>query len=953
MIEINKYKRNDVFIEEINNSTIEQQPIQESIINFVPGFSKKGKFNAPALIRTKADREAIYGPIDRTLELKDSWFHRTIDVALSSGPIWGLSLLKTTTDDKLNYKSVSLSPQTDNGVSSVANYSSFFNKSGFWYRDTESVINSVNDVDRILHFTNMSDKKISVFVFKSPLTNLDVTLESWYGSNDKVPTYLYPTDLVSDYMVRVVILSGDWSNYKVLSNDITWGKYFNSDGLNKDKVDSFLNEKTVNVLGKYDVSLIPYFRDKNNTNIFIESVINQYTDRTGLFCAFNIDKFETAYQNGLVDLTGHTLVYLKNKLTNPIDKESIDFLSYKNSIIETETYNESKIDRIGNVCALGAPIIESTYGNSRTGFNTPGYISGLTINQDSINAAQTAIINIDFEATDAYAILYGQKVSLNSFNISLTAMPVGNNSSESNFRKVVFYITSNGNINTSYSNIVVADETTDYRTLDFTFNTEWANGDLVLGYIITISNGLGFYNVYYAVAIDQNGYVAPLQTQIIINNIVTTNTVSIMGLEFTNVIGVNKFDLQNWRGKQFFDNFLALHGDSRAVICFDNGIKIPISAFTWVDTSLSTSSNKTLSLVLNTLQYGPLDTIYDTNTLTIYGIDDEFEMGKTSISAPYTASTSPSTNGIASKNSKFYLDFYNGLINTGNYFYVKVKNTGVRFVHNTTDGYNYVIVHTANIDSNFISGYKMWIPDHTGNSGVFTLTANGSTSVSGLSLSSETAYRVSQSVITSGYQTVDIYSYGDKVYLKLYTINDVLTCQFYADNTFTATYTIPSGYFALNNNIKVYSDANSYEQTLEIDTVVSDNKILVSSSRYAEIIIGNYLEAYVDYELLDVNVVPKSFTRIISKKKVNNNLVEITTDAKIKLYTYGNALQTNRYTNVEDYVSTYKAITLDGFTVRSASLPDGTESRQSDLLDIMAKDTPLYDAIVNKNKFSF
>ncbi len=954
MIEINKYNRNDVFIEEINNSQIEQQPAQESIINFVPGFSKKGKFNAPALIRTKADRESIYGSIDRSLETKDSWFHRTIDVALASGPVSGLSLLKTSDDDVLNYASISLAPQTGNGVVDTAKYSSFFNKAGFWYRDTESFINTVDDADRIFHLTNMSDKKISVFMFKSPISGYDVTLETWYGSKDKVPTYLYSTDLVSDYLVRVVVLAGDWSNYKVLANDSIWGKYFNADGLNKATVDTFLNEKTVNTLGKYDVSLIPYFRDRAGKNIFIESIVNQFTDITGLFCAFNIDRFESDLPNGLVDLIGHTLIYSENKLTNPSVKDSIDFLSYKDTIIETEAYTKSTIDRLGNVVSLGVASIAAGSGEgARTGFNSPGYVSGVIVNSTAIDSNTTLTATVTYTSTSGYGILYGAVQNITTYSAALSGMSAGASSTAFNYYKTVYALTSTGIVR-YVSEVYVGDPgSVVVANITFTFNaSSWANGDIILGYVITVAGNVSTTNTYYPIAVNGSGYNKAIGSSgsSITTSSSNTSNGSTITLTFTTIASPTKLNIEDWRGKQLFDAFLALKGDSRSVIVFNGGVKIPISAFTWTDSSLLTSSNKYITLTLNTTAYGSLTLVTTNSTLHIYGIDDEFIVGTTNIAEAVSATA---TIGIAAKYSKFYLDFYNGLINTGNYFYVRVKTAvPVRFVDHT-DGYSYIIIPTANVDSNFISGYKMWIPDHSVNSGVFTLTANGSTSVSGLSLSSETAYKVSETVTTASAETVDIYSYGDKVYLRIYTLNDVLVCNFYADSAFTGGYTIDSGYVSLNSDIKVYSDSSTYEQTLEIETIVADNKILVNSSRYAEVVLGDYLEAYIDYSLLEAGEVPKSFTRIISKRKYSDTLVEITTDAKISVKTYGSDLQTRRYTNVEDYVSTYKAITLGGFAVRPASLPDGTETRQSLLLDLFAKETPLFDAITNKNKFSF
>jgi hypothetical protein len=61
------------------------------------------------------------------------------------------------------------------------------------------------------------------------------------------------------------------------------------------------------------------------------------------------------------------------------------------------------------------------------------------------------------------------------------------------------------------------------------------------------------------------------------------------------------------------------------------------------------------------------------------------------------------------------------------------------------------------------------------------------------------------------------------------------------------------------------------------------------------------------------------------------------------MFGYGD-LQTTRYVSVDNYATTYKAITLKGFKIRNSSLPDGTEEKQNSILNLVAKGTPLFKA---------
>lgn len=58
----------------------------------IVGFSKKGPFNRPIYIRGAAQFTSLFGSIDKSLEKKGSWFHRTCLTALNGGPIYALNL---------------------------------------------------------------------------------------------------------------------------------------------------------------------------------------------------------------------------------------------------------------------------------------------------------------------------------------------------------------------------------------------------------------------------------------------------------------------------------------------------------------------------------------------------------------------------------------------------------------------------------------------------------------------------------------------------------------------------------------------------------------------------------------------------------------------------------------------------------------------------------------------
>jgi hypothetical protein len=359
-IQIGKYKRPGIFIEEFDKSIIATPQPVDQLTNLVLGVSKKGPVNTPVKVSTLSEFEAIFGEIDRNLERRGSFFHRTVEKMLESSPVYAMNLLLTNDNlDRVEYQSLSTSSDNLNDSKRLGAYRRFHDTTGFWKKDTESFINLTRSNpgygERVLNITNLSDKPVSVFIYKSKVTNFDVTAESWFGS--KRPSFISPNDFISDYMVDVVIVEGDWSDYKTLAQDKVWSNYFFYDtklgsGIRKNLVLDFIQNRSVKLLGYYEgLSLIPYFRDSNNKNLFIETNLNRDTDKTGVFCSYNIDLVETEGLNNIIDLVGHTIA-AKNE-------SFINFLSYQANISEEIEFKVKPLDLPGNVTSNISPSISS------------------------------------------------------------------------------------------------------------------------------------------------------------------------------------------------------------------------------------------------------------------------------------------------------------------------------------------------------------------------------------------------------------------------------------------------------------------------------------------------------------------------------------------------------------------------------------------------------------------
>jgi hypothetical protein len=1003
-IQIGKYKRPGIFVEEIDNSIIQPPVVEEGVTNMIIGVSKKGPVNTPIRLTTVNDLESVFGQLDRGLERKGSFFHRTIQKMLESSPIYAINLLSTDdTLDTIEYKSLSSSAGYMNDIERNGSYRKFFDTTGFWKRDTESFIYLTKPnngfADRAFSITNLSDRYVTVFIVKSSRTGFDRTLIEWYGSQEKLPPYVNANDYASDYLVDVIAVGGDWSDYQNLSIDTRWSAYFNSSGLVKSKIRDFANDRNVTLLSYYEgLSLIPYFRDSNGVNIFIETTINRDTDKTGLFCAFNSDLVETDYYNGLLDLVGQTVA--------GVNEASIDFLSYKETIAESIEMTAVPLDLPGNVTALlggtytgngyinqefhtfgtvptEIGILDQAYASNRTAWFGEGYVYDLT--EDTLTISTTSIEQTYTATDNTFAVIGGKKVSVTSKTLTISASDYSASYGTLSFVSA-YVLDSTGSLSvvsntTGVSSgtptnptVAASDIVLGYVTFDM------INGDIDTGSVIVTGVNIiapGFLDFSFGTGPDDDYYInleGAADSGLIKVTFENTNTVASVS------------NYSQYRRFKIFNRLVDLIDSSnknKMTLCLgptNNFKKVSLADMTI--TNIVTSSVFNKSFILNTgLTDAELSDIV-LGYFVIYTLDNEFLIGSDTVST--TSDVWAASDGVVGRYSKFYSNFYDGITNTGDYFYSNKVPTylienqetmNVIFIDgevaagltSSYANYNYVIFETTSNTNPSYNTYDQFIvPGSSLNIGSFTITdaANpADTLAADLGYVSSTAsyywaYEVTEEVVYEELSNVSIiYDFLKKHYLKMYLNNDSTLQVDFMNEGFTATESVD---IIVNNTFNIQSAKSNFKQTVEIEIptgyVQVPNKILIKSSRYTEVKVGDFLAAYVDptVVLLDGEV-PRKLTRILSKRQYSGDstLIEVSCDSRIEKTNYSGDYQTTRYTSIDNYATTYKAISLKGFRIRQASLPDGTETRQNSILNLVAKGTPLFKAITNKEAIDF
>lgn len=350
-LDLNQFRSSGIYILEYDAS--ESITLNTQTIRLVVGFSRKGPFNAPVYLSDKQSARKVYGDIDKYLERRGSFFHRSILTCLDVGPVFALNLLPLNDDidrgDKVPYQSLSLSTTESNGKKVWKLYSSFYNKERFWFPDQDYFLGNVNSSGsinggKLFNIVNLGQSPVSVLIRKYKMPQFNVTARDWYGPG-KVPTYINEWDYLSDYFVQIYVVQGNWTDYKQLSVDPIFKEFFDQRGLKKDKLDAFINSSQVssNVLETFVGSIIPDLVDGKNVNQSIDVLVNAKVATTGIYIAIDkglLEEYDVTANDSdtddisAVDMIGHNFAD-----PNRVNPDIIEFLSYKTSIKEVLGFN--------------------------------------------------------------------------------------------------------------------------------------------------------------------------------------------------------------------------------------------------------------------------------------------------------------------------------------------------------------------------------------------------------------------------------------------------------------------------------------------------------------------------------------------------------------------------------------------------------------------------------------
>ena len=301
-----QFKSSGVYRLEFDKSQTVNIPAET--IRLVVGRSEKGPYNTPVLVEDVEQFKQVFGGIDKSLEKKNMFFHRSAIEALSRGPILALNLTTADANDRVS----TFSPATNSseqGLTAISlqaseasskQFNAVFDTDKFWNPSDEKLLAATAaGPNHAISFVNIKQDPITVIIRQAGDTRgFELTAREWYGEAN-IPAGIDADEYVSDYMVDVFVFKGKFDAQE-LNNDPNYGDYFDNNGLIRDQFAKFAGLREVTLLAQYNgVSLIPEFIDAEGNQMYIETLINMEARRTGLFCAVQEDELAN------IDLVGN------------------------------------------------------------------------------------------------------------------------------------------------------------------------------------------------------------------------------------------------------------------------------------------------------------------------------------------------------------------------------------------------------------------------------------------------------------------------------------------------------------------------------------------------------------------------------------------------------------------------------------------------------------------------
>ena len=331
-VHLQQFKAAGIYRVVFDHSTILNQDTQ--MLRLVVGYSEKGPFNVPVLVKDPFEFKSIFGDISKRLEKRGIYFHRLALQMLQVSPILCLNLKKF---DGETVQGATISTDFNPKFSPIdtvtLNVEDIYDTTRFWTLDAEK-LNDLRSVEGALldqyiniSATNVKATSCTYFIRKASGTKVsgyNITVNDWY-SDEEMPDYMepYKNNLISDFFAEIYVFKGKFEakqvlasntlkNFFIVTNELDndgnqvlklRDKVINAFGESVDTLDALYKDETSGALGHYIGAIIPYFKNKQGAYACLDVVFNSDLDTHNMMMSFNKDLLEEENAVNL-DLSG-------------------------------------------------------------------------------------------------------------------------------------------------------------------------------------------------------------------------------------------------------------------------------------------------------------------------------------------------------------------------------------------------------------------------------------------------------------------------------------------------------------------------------------------------------------------------------------------------------------------------------------------------------------------------
>lgn len=335
-VHLQQFKAAGIYRVVFDHSQILNQDTQ--MLRLVVGYSEKGPFNVPVLVKDPYEFRALFGDISKKLEKRGIYFHRLALQMLQVSPILCLNLKKFDGETVGGATiSTDFNPKFEPIDAVTLNVEDIYDTTRFWTLDAQK-LNNLRSVegalmDQYLNIsaTNIKAKSATYFIRKASgakIAGYNITVNDWY-SDEEMPEFLepYKNNLISDFFAEIYVFKGKFEakqvlasstlkNYFIVTNELDENgdqilklrdKIINAFGESVDTLDALYRDETAGALGHYVGSIIPYFKNKQGAYACLDVIFNSDIDTHNMMLSFNEDLLEEELAANL-DLSGRMFI---------------------------------------------------------------------------------------------------------------------------------------------------------------------------------------------------------------------------------------------------------------------------------------------------------------------------------------------------------------------------------------------------------------------------------------------------------------------------------------------------------------------------------------------------------------------------------------------------------------------------------------------------------------------